>query len=276
MKKKLRLGKIIYWIGALLWLFVSVFPLYFTVISSVKDDSEIFSHYFLPTMVPKFSNYAVANEMTGILRAIANSLFVSIGTVIIMLILVIPLAYVVARQKILFTNAVTLYVMAALMVPIQCAVVPIVQGVNAIHGQNNMIVLILIYAAINMPMSFFILTGAISDISSELDESAAMDGAGLIQIIFRIVAPVAKPSIATCAIVTFLAVYNELALANVLITEKAKRTISVALLLFKGDSGTLYSITFAAIILCIIPTVLFYIFAQEKVEKGLSAGALKG
>lgn len=276
MKKKLKLGKIIYWLGALLWLFVSVFPLYFTVISSVKDDSEIFAHYFLPTMVPKFSNYAVANEMTGILRAIANSLFVSIGTVIIMLILVIPLSYVVARQKILFTNAVTLYVMAALMVPIQCAVVPIVQGVNAIHGQNSLIVLILIYAAINMPMSFFILTGAISDISSELDESAAMDGAGLIETIFHIIAPVAKPSIATCAIVTFLSVYNELALANVLITEKAKRTISVALLLFKGDSGTLYSITFAAIILCIIPTVLFYIFAQEKVEKGLSAGALKG
>lgn len=276
MKKKFRPGSIIYWLIALLWLFVSIFPLYFTVISSLKDDAEIFSNYFLPTAAPKFSNYAVANEMTGILRAIANSLAVSLGTVVIMLILVIPLAYVVARQKILFTNVVTLYVMAALMVPIQCAVVPIVQGVNAIHGQNSMVVLTLIYAAINMPMSFFILTGAISDISSELDESAAMDGAGLLQTIFRIVAPVAKPAIATCSIVTFLAVYNELALANVLITEKAKRTISVALLLFKGDSGTLYSITFAAIILCIIPTVLFYIFAQEKVEKGLSAGALKG
>lgn len=276
MKRKIKPGKLVYWILAVIWLFVSVFPLYFTLISSVKDDTEIFSNYFLPTMAPKFDNFVVANEMTNIIRAIANSLFISIAAVVIMLVLLIPLAYVVARKKILFTNAVTLYVMAAMMVPIQCAVVPIVQGVNAIHGSNNMLVLILIYAAINMPMSFFILTGAIADISSELDESAAIDGAGLLQIMFRIIAPVAKPSIATCAIVTFLAVYNELALANVLITEKAKRTISVALLLFKGDSGTLYSITFAAIILCIIPTVLFYIFAQEKVEKGLSAGALKG
>lgn len=276
MKRKIKPGKLVYWILAVIWLFVSVFPLYFTLISSVKDDTEIFSNYFLPTMTPKFDNFVVANEMTNIIRAIANSLFISIAAVVIMLVLLIPLAYVVARKKILFTNAVTLYVMAAMMVPIQCAVVPIVQGVNAIHGSNNMLVLILIYAAINMPMSFFILTGAIADISSELDESAAIDGAGLLQIMFRIIAPVAKPSIATCAIVTFLAVYNELALANVLITEKAKRTISVALLLFKGDSGTLYSITFAAIILCIIPTVLFYIFAQEKVEKGLSAGALKG
>lgn len=276
MKRKFKVGSVVYWMIALAWLLVSIFPLYFTMISSVKNDSEIFSNYFVPTMTPDFSNYVVANEMTGILKAISNSLFVSIGTVVIMLILVIPLAYVVARQQILFTNTITLYVMAALMVPIQCAVVPIVQNVNAIHGQNNMFVLMLLYAAINMPMSFFILTGAISDISAELDESASIDGAGLIQTIFRIIVPVVKPSIATCSIVTFLAVYNELALANVLITEKAKRTISVALLLFKGDSGTLYSITFAAIMLCIIPTILFYIVAQEKVEKGLSDGALKG
>ena len=168
MKRKIKPGKLVYWILAVIWLFVSVFPLYFTLISSVKDDTEIFSNYFLPTMTPKFDNFVVANEMTNIIRAIANSLFISIAAVVIMLVLLIPLAYVVARKKILFTNAVTLYVMAAMMVPIQCAVVPIVQGVNAIHGSNNMLVLILIYAAINMPMSFFILTGAIADISSEL------------------------------------------------------------------------------------------------------------
>ena len=190
MKRKIKPGKLVYWMLAVIWLFVSVFPLYFTLISSVKDDTEIFSNYFLPTMTPKFDNFVVANEMTNIIRAIANSLFISIAAVVIMLVLLIPLAYVVARKKILFTNAVTLYVMAAMMVPIQCAVVPIVQGVNAIHGSNNMLVLILIYAAINMPMSFFILTGAIADISSELDESAAIDGAGLLQIMFRIIAPV--------------------------------------------------------------------------------------
>ena len=88
--------------------------------------------------------------------------------------------------------------------------------------------------------------------------------------------PIAKPSIATCAIVAFLSVYNELALANVLISKKQNRTISVALLNFKGDFGTYYSVIFAAVLMCIIPTVLFYLFAQEKVEKGISAGALKG
>lgn len=276
MKKRITAGSFLYWLMALIWLIVAAFPLYFTAISALKDDEEIFTSYFIPTLSPKFSNFLEANEMTGILRAIGNSLFVSLGAALLMLLLIIPLAYVVAREKIRFANTVTLYIMAALMVPIQCAVVPIVQGVNAVHGQDSLLVLILLYAAINMPMSFFILTGAVSDISSELDESAAMDGANLLQIVFRIIAPVLKPAVATCAIVAFLAVYNELALANVLITEKAKRTISVALLLFKSDSGTLYSITFAAVILCIIPVALFYILAQDKVEKGLSAGALKG
>lgn len=276
MKKKIKAGSIVYWALAIVWLLIAAFPLYFTLISALKEDSEIFSNYFLPTMHPNFKNFITANEVSGIIRAIGNSLIVAVGAVSVMLLLVIPLAYVVARNKILFANVTTMYIMAALMIPIQCAVVPIVQSVNLFHGSNSMLVLILIYAAINMPMAFFIMCGAISDISRELDESAAIDGASLVQIIFWIIVPVAKPNIATSCIISFLAVYNELALANVLITEKAKRTISVALLSFKADSGTLYSITFASILLCIIPTVLFYLFAQEKVEKGISTGAFKG
>lgn len=276
MKKKVNAGSVFYWGLAVIWLLAAAFPLYFTLISALKEDREIFSNYFLPSLQPKFENFIAANEMSGIVRAIGNSLLTAISAVSVMLLLVIPLAYVVARKRILFANAVTMYIMAALMIPIQCAVVPIVQVVNLFHGSNSILVLILIYAAINMPMSFFIMCGAVSDISHELDESAAIDGANLIQIIFSIIVPIAKPNIATCCIISFLAVYNELALANVLITEKAKRTISVALLSFKADSGTLYSITFASILLCIIPTVLFYLFAQEKVEKGISTGAFKG
>lgn len=274
--KKLTAGRAVYWFLAVLWLLMAAFPLYFTVISSVKEDSEIFSNYFVPTVSPQFGNFITANAMSGIVRAIFNSLAISVGAISIMLLMVIPLSYVVARQKILFTNTVTLYFMAALMVPVQCAIVPIVQGVNLIHGQDNLLVLVLLYAGINMPMTFFIMTGACSEISRELDESAAIDGCGLLQTIFRIIVPIAKPSIATCAIVAFLSVYNELALANVLISKKQNRTISVALLNFKGDFGTYYSVIFAAVLMCIIPTVLFYLFAQEKVEKGISAGALKG
>lgn len=274
--KKMTAGRLAYGFLAVLWLLMAAFPLYFTLISSVKDDSEIFSGYFVPALIPKLENFVTANEMSGIARAILNSLAVSVNAITVMLLLVIPLAYVVAREKILFTNTVTLYFMAALMVPIQCAIVPIVQGVNLIHGQNNLLVLVLLYAGINMPMTFFIMTGAFSEISRELDESAAIDGCGLFQTIFRIIVPIAKPSIATCAIVAFLSVYNELALANVLISKKEYRTISVALLNFKGDFGTYYSIIFAAVLMCIIPTVIFYLLAQEKVEKGISAGALKG
>lgn len=274
--RKLTAGRAVYWSLAVLWLLTAAFPLYFTVISSVKEDGEIFSNYFVPTVSPRFGNFMTANSMSGILRAIFNSLAISVGAISIMLLLVIPLSYVVARQKILFTNTVTLYFMAALMVPVQCAIVPIVQGVNLIHGQDNLLVLVLLYAGINMPMTFFIMTGAFSEISRELDESAAIDGCGLLQTVFRIIVPIAKPSIATCAIVAFLSVYNELALANVLISKKQNRTISVALLNFKGDFGTYYSVIFAAVLMCIIPTVLFYLFAQEKVEKGISAGALKG
>lgn len=272
----MTLGRLIYGFLALLWFLMAAFPLYFTLISSMKDDSEIFAAYFVPALIPKLENFVTANEMSGIIRAIFNSLFISVSSITIMLLLVIPLAYTTARKRIPLANSVTFYFLAALMVPIQCAIVPIVQGVNLIHGQNNLFVLILLYSGINMPMTFFIMTGAFSEISRELDESAAIDGCSLLQTIFRIIVPIAKPSIATCTIVAFLSVYNELALANVLISKKEYRTISVALLNFKGDFGTYYSIIFAAVLMCIIPTVIFYLLAQEKVEKGISAGALKG
>lgn len=162
------------------------------------------------------------------------------------------------------TGMVSTYYLVALMVPIQCIIVPIIQSVNRIHGQNNMLVLIMIYTAINMPMTLFILTGTISGISNELDESAAMDGCKLLQMIYRIIVPIAKPGISTCVIITFLNVYNELAIGNVLISKKEYQTISVALLNFKSDFGVYYSVNFAAILLCIIPILFIYIVAQEK------------
>lgn len=98
-RRKISAGSILYWILAVMWLVTSAFPLYFTLISSVKEDSEIFAKFFVPTTNPQWMNFARADDMSGIIRAIFNSFFVSIGTILLVLVLVIPLAYVIARKK---------------------------------------------------------------------------------------------------------------------------------------------------------------------------------
>ncbi len=276
MKRKIAPGKIIYWGIAVLWFVTAIFPLYFTFISSFKDNSEIFIDFLTPTLTPTFENYVMAEKMAGILRATLNSLAVSVSAITIMLIVCTMAAYVIARHKVPFAGFFSALFIAALTIPVQSAIIPIVQMVSNAGLKNHLWTLVIIYAGLNMALVFFIMKNSIEAIPSDLDEAAMIDGCSLIQIIMKVMIPVVKPSMATCAIITFLFTYNELQIANVLINDRALRTVSVALLSLKGDFGVLYSVIFAAVIISMIPTVTVYLLAQEKVEKSIASGMIKG
>ena len=259
-----------------IWLITTIFPLYFAILSSFKDDQTIFADFFALPQRFGLDNYISAEKMVHILRATANSLLLSAGSICLMLGVSIMGAYVTARKRIPGSEGVTLFLIAAMMIPIQSAIVPIVQMVSAIGQRNNLFVLMVIYAGINLSMVFFILKGYIEGIPKELDEAAMIDGASLFQTLLRVIVPVAKPALSTCAITSFLFIYNELPIANVLITKPQLKPISVALLNLKGDFGTLYAVSFASIVISIIPTVVFYLIAQEKVESSICSGVVKG
>lgn len=276
MKKKWTVGKVIYWGIACLWFGAAIFPLYFTFISSFKNNSEIFKDFLLPTLKPTLENYAMAEKMAGILRATANSLIVSGCAIAIMLVVCTMAAYVIARKKIPFSGVFSGIFIAALMIPVQSAIIPIVQMVSSVGMKNHLWTLTIIYSGLNMALVFFIMKNYIEGIPADLDEAAMIDGCSLLKTILKVIIPVAKPAMATCAIITFLFTYNELPIANVLINDKALRTVSVALLSLKGNFGVLYSVIFAAVIISVIPTVTIYLLAQEKVEKSIASGVIKG
>ena len=276
LKKKWTVGKVIYWGIACLWFGAAIFPLYFTFISSFKNNSEISKDFLLPTLKPTLENYAMAEKMAGILRATANSLIVSGCAIAIMLVVCTMAAYVIARKKIPFSGVFSGIFIAALMIPVQSAIIPIVQMVSSVGLKNHLWTLTIIYSGLNMALVFFIMKNYIEGIPADLDEAAMIDGCSLLKTILKVIIPVAKPAMATCAIITFLFTYNELPIANVLINDKALRTVSVALLSLKGDFGVLYSVIFAAVIISVIPTVTIYLLAQEKVEKSIASGVIKG
>lgn len=276
MNKRLTVGKFFYWFLASFWLVTTIFPLFFTLISSFKENSEIFSHFLTPSFPLKWENYVMAIESTSILRAIGNSIFVSFGAILLMLFISVMGAYAISRRRVPFYNFLSIFFIAALMVPIQSMVVPIVQIVSALRLKDNLVVLSVVYAGINLSMTFFILKNQIDSVPLELDEAAMLDGCNLFQLVFRIIVPVVKPALATCGILTFMQTYNELAIANVLINKAQYKTLSLTLLSMRGDYGAMYSVIFASVIISIIPTVLFYLFAQEKVEKSIISGVIKG
>jgi raffinose/stachyose/melibiose transport system permease protein len=274
--KKIAFGKIFFISFAFIWLILTLFPLYFTVISSLKADNDIFGNMFALPSEFLFSNYIIAYNAASIGRAIFNSVFLSIMSITLMMVCVVMAAYVIARRKVRGSNILRLYFLTALMIPLHGALIPIVQMVSVFKGQNNFWVMIVIYSGLNLSLAFFLMTGFISGIDREIDTAAAIDGCGMLQTVFKIIVPISKPGIASASIVAFLNIYNELALANVLLTKKEYRTISVALLAFKGDYETKLGLIFASIVITIIPIMVFYLLAQEKVEKGLTAGAVKG
>ena len=275
MKQKITLGKIIYWGLAVLWLVTAAFPLYFTFISSFKDNSDIFKDFLAPAMIPVLENYAMAEKMAGIFRATMNSLGVSICAIAIMLTVCNMAAYVIARKKVPFSGFFAALFIAALTIPVQSAIIPIVQMVSNAGLKNHLWTLVIIYSGLNMALAFFIMKNCIEGIPVDLDEAAMLDGCSLMQTIIKVIIPVAKPSMATCAIIAFLFIYNELQIANVLINDRSLRTVSVALLSLKGDFGVLYSVIFAAVIISMIPTVTVYLLAQEKVKKSIASGVIK-
>ena len=274
--KKLKAGDIIYRLIAIVFFLIFIYPIYFTVVSSFKTNTEIWNTMFaLPSKI-EWSNYTSAIFDVGILRAVLNSFIFSFGACMVVVVFVTMAAYVAARKLIRFSGALRLYYLLGLMIPPYAMLIPIVTMFTNFGFRDKYWPMILLYAAINFPMSFYLITGYIEGISKELDEAAIVDGCSTTGIVFRIIFPIASPGIFTGAIISFLAVYKEPIFANTLLTNQAMKTISVRLLGLQGERFTSYGPMFASIVLSIVPILIIYLIFQEKVESGMAAGAVKG
>ena len=141
---------------------------------------------------------------------------------------------------------------------------------------NSFSMMILLYTAFSLPMTVFIMTGFIKSVPTEIEEAAVIDGASAIWVYFKVIIPLSMPAMVSASIFNFLANWNNLLFPLVFLTEETKKTISIGLLSFFGIYNSDYGGVMAAITISVLPVMLIYILLQEKVEKGLTAGAVKG
>ena len=231
--------------------------------------------FSLPTTW-RFSNYYDAVTNVNIFRSIFNSVMFSTCATLIMVVAVTMASYVISRNMLRISGALRLYYLLGLMIPAYCMLIPVVKIFTDFHLRNNYLSMIVLYAGLNFPMSMFIITGYIRSINKEIDEAAYMDGCNMFTLVFRIIMPIAAPGIATASIMTFLSVYNELIYSNTLLDLKSMQTISVTLLAFKSERFTSLGPMLAAIVLTIIPIMIAYIIFQEQIQRGMTAGSVKG
>ncbi len=273
---KFKLKRAIVYIFPIFWAIVTLYPLYIALISSVKVNSEIFGSMFKLPKEYHFRFYRDAIEKANMDGCILNSLILTTGSTLLLVIVSSMISFVLAKHTSKFMNMIYYLFIVGIMLPIHSTIIPLAKIISSMNGMNNYFVMILIYVAFQLPMSVFLITGFMRGISNEISEAAAIDGCHLFDLLFRIYIPLSAPGIATSGIIAFLAVYNELIFSVMFITERSKFTISQGLLYFVGDKTVQMGPIFASIILAIIPMIIVYLIFHESVQKGMLAGAVKG
>lgn len=185
-------------------------------------------------------------------------------------------SYVFARLNFRWGNLIFNIVIACMAIPIHATLIPVFLFTKQMGLYDSPMALIGPYVAFNLPVSVFILTGFMKGIPKELEESAEIDGAGKVKIFLKIILPLSKPGLATLAIYNGINMWNEFVYALVLTSSVSKRTLPLAVWEYQGQYGVNIPMIMTILVLTALPMIILYIIFQEKLEKGMMAGAVKG
>jgi raffinose/stachyose/melibiose transport system permease protein len=147
---------------------------------------------------------------------------------------------------------------------------------NKVGLLNNYFSLILPYSAFSVPISLLILSGFLKNLPRAIEESAIIEGSGVIGVVFKLILPMSMPAIVSISILTFLSSWNEFIMANTFLYSDDYKTLPFSIIQFSGQYASNYSAQFAVMTLIAIPSILIYILFSEQMKQGITAGAVKG
>lgn len=252
-------------IGPLLWAFISSFKSYAEINSSALSLPKTLS----------LKNYQAAFQYAPIAKYFFNSVIIVGCSVLVTVVIVAMCAYVTSRFDFKVKTLIILLISASLMLPAQAISQPLFTIMRALHIFDTKIGLIVVYSAMGIPMSFFVMVSYYKTISPALEESAYIDGATFFKTFFYIILPLAKPGLVTIAMLQFINTWNEFYFALMLTSGDRARTIPIALNYYMGTFANNYSALFAAVVMTVLPTIVIFILLQKQVMESLTAGAVK-
>ena len=268
---------ILRWILIIFFALYTLFPLIWLVISSLKTNFEFLAGnpFSLPA-APQWKNYTNALTVAGLGRMLLNSVFVGILATIFNVIIASMSAYCISRFRFRGRERIFTLFTAGILVPLNALMVPYFVIINKLGLYNTYGGMILLYCAIGIPMSTFLIRGLMDSIPMEVEEAAYIDGCGFFDRFLRIILPLSRTGIVTAATFEFLTCWNEFVFANLIVSSEKLRTIQVGIRYFTNQFSTDYVSMYAAIVISIIPSILGYILFQEQIISGMTSGAVKG
>ena len=275
MNSKLKGSNWLFYIVLTIFMIVVVFPFLWVLITSIKPGSEVFGEgaYSVFTSNPTLGNYATILQK-GIASSILNSVIVSTLTMLYVVVIASMMAYAISRFNFKGKNVLLGLVLAVSMFP-QMIIVGPVYNIFMALGWNNSYFVALPYSTITLPLAVWIMVSHFKKIPISIEESARIDGAKPITILWRIVFPVAAPGIFTAAIISFIASWNEYLLTVTLNTNVNYHTVPVAISFLRTQFQILWGEVTAATVIVTIPTLILVLLFQRRIISGLVSGAVK-
>ena len=275
-KMKSRIAWSIAIFFAVIWAVITLGPFVFMVLNSFRDKKMMGRQGVLHFPDPwYFKNYpdVISNGFFGFF--FRSVLIVSIS-LILMLVIASFASYPLARMKFRLRGFLYAGIVAMMSVPMHVTLIPVYQMTNDMGLINNLFSLLGPYVAFALPMSVFILTGFMMTIPHEMEEAAVIDGCNKYNMFFRIILPLSKAGISTLAIYNVVGMWNEFAFANTFLNDIQVKTLPLALGAFKGEHAQDTPLILTVLTLSALPTIVLFIIFQDKLVKGMMAGAVKG
>jgi ABC-type glycerol-3-phosphate transport system permease component len=256
---------------------IVLFPLYWMLVTSLKLESEIFQ--VPPSVIPTtltFENFMYTFSETQIPVYFLNSVFYALATLLLALLCASFAAYSLSRFKFRGKVAYMLIILFTQLMPLTTLIVPLYISLGNMGMLNSRVSMIIVYAAIQIPIATWLLLSYFNSIPRALDEAATIDGCNSFMVLHRIILPLAKPGLMAVGLSVIISVWQELMLATTFISVDSTRPLMAGVSAAITKSGIRWGQMTATGVIACVPIILIYIFLQRYLVEGLTGGSVKG
>jgi len=269
---RLSISYIFIWI----MVFLAVMPFIYVILTALKSSEQIYNpDQIIPTYIT-LENFRQVLFQSNFVRYFMNSIFITVVTTVICMVLSVMAAYGLTRYYIIGSEKLKMAVLMTRMFPGILLCIPFYIIMKQIQLIDSYVGLIMMYCSFTLPFAIWNTCAFFNTIPWELEEAAMIDGCGRLRSFFAVIVHVAKPGLFVTALFCFMSSWDEYMYASIFINTTLKKTIQVGMQDFVGQYSVDWGLLMSAVVISLIPLLLFFALVQKNLVDGLSSGAVKG